>query len=60
MAENEDGRVLVWGWGEHGNCGEPVDDQKDVKGRFNVLDLRGRVLMLSAGCATSFIVVDGD
>lgn len=58
LAKTEDGRVVVWGWGEHGNCGSPVDDQKDVKGRYNVLDIPGHVLSLGTGCATSFIIAD--
>ncbi|KAF2147831.1 RCC1/BLIP-II [Myriangium duriaei CBS 260.36] len=59
LAQTAKGQVIVWGWGEHGNCGMPVDEQKDVKGRFNVLDIPGHVLTIGAGCATSFIVSEG-
>lgn len=47
-----DNRVLAWGWGEHGNCGEKTDRNGDVR-TCNGLG-EGRVL--GAGCATSFIV----
>ncbi|PNS13787.1 RCC1 repeat-containing protein [Sphaceloma murrayae] len=58
LALNTNGKTLTWGWGEHGNCGEPVDNQKDVKGRFNVLEVPSEATFVHAGCATSFIVVD--
>lgn len=54
------GSVLAWGWGEHGNCGLPVDEQSDVKERPNVLDVPGRVRLLGAGSATTFIVSVAD
>jgi len=49
------GKVLAWGWGEHGNCGLPTESNGDVKDRWNVLIVPGKVLMIGAGCATSFI-----
>lgn len=58
VAVTRDGRALTWGWGEHGNCGEPVDDQKDVKGKFNQFDIPGRIKFVHAGCATSFVVTE--
>ncbi|KAH8691292.1 regulator of chromosome condensation 1/beta-lactamase-inhibitor protein II [Talaromyces proteolyticus] len=52
--------VVAFGWGEHGNCGPDVDDQGNVKGRYNVipLELTGgeKVVGLGAGCATSWII----
>ncbi|KAI4733155.1 RCC1/BLIP-II protein [Aureobasidium sp. EXF-12298] len=50
------GKVLAWGWGEHGNCGLPTDEQRDVKGRWNELDVDGTVQHIGAGCATSWII----
>lgn len=58
VALTEDGRVLTWGWGEHGNCGQPVDADGDVKGRWNEIQVPGRVVGLGAGCATTFIVTE--
>ena len=56
------GKVIVWGWGEHGNCGEETDAQSNVAGgRWNVLPVplldTEQVDGVGAGCATSFIVV---
>ena len=50
------GEVLAWGWGEHGNCGEPVDERKDVTGRWNKLEVPGVPISVGAGCATSWII----
>ena len=56
-----DSRVVAWGWGEHGNCGEPTDSRGNVAGRWNVLPVSLKddeeVVNIGAGCATSFIVV---
>ena len=49
------GRVLAWGWGEHGNCGAPVDAEGDVKGRWNEVDIPSSPSAVYAGCATSFV-----
>ncbi|KAJ9632441.1 alpha tubulin suppressor [Taxawa tesnikishii (nom. ined.)] len=58
LAMTSSEKVLVWGWGEHGNCGLPVDDRSDVKERWNELVVQGTVKSLGAGCATSWIVAD--
>lgn len=58
VALTEDGKVITWGWGEHGNCGMPIDEGGDVKGRWNELEVSGKVVNLGAGCATTFIVTD--
>jgi len=50
------GKVLAWGWGEHGNCGLPTDEQRDVKGRWNELEAGKVVQHIGAGCATSWII----
>ena len=52
------GKVLAWGWGEHGNCGEHTDSRGDVKSTFNEIEVPGRVTKIFAGCATSFIVTE--
>lgn len=59
IASTHDERVLAWGWGEHGNCGENVDAKGDVKGKFNELVVSEKVTGLFAGCATSFIAISG-
>ena len=55
-------KVVAWGWGEHGNCGEETDAQANVaSGRWNVLLVplldTEEVTGVGAGCATSFIFV---
>ncbi|KAK5128394.1 hypothetical protein LTR85_003062 [Meristemomyces frigidus] len=62
LALTKAGEVLAWGWGEHGNCGEPTDADGDVKGRWNEIEIprSQRVTAVYAGCATSFIVTAGE
>ena len=61
LALTAGGKVISWGWGEHGNCGEPVDERGCVVNRYNTIPVSiqvGEVLsMVAAGCATSFIVL---
>jgi len=64
IALSQRGEVIAWGWGEHGNCGKEVDKDGDVKGRWGVLVSRYNikemhVQIVGAGCATSFMWVDG-
>lgn len=63
VAALEDGRVVAWGWGEHGNCGSTVDENKNVKTRYNTIsenrDVPPRKIAgVAAGCATSFFWFD--
>ncbi|KAF2673166.1 RCC1/BLIP-II [Microthyrium microscopicum] len=52
----ESGKVIAWGWGEHGNCGPiPTDFGHDSPG-FEI-KYAGKVMLLGAGCATSWMVV---
>ncbi|KAK5132814.1 hypothetical protein LTR08_008615 [Meristemomyces frigidus] len=62
LALTKAGKVLAWGWGEHGNCGEYTDSDGDVKGRWNEIGIprREKVIGVYAGCATSFIVTAED
>ena len=57
---SKEGKVLVWGWGEHGNCGAHTDNEGNVNGIWNEISLDNlphstKVLGIGAGCATSFI-----
>ncbi|KAK4893872.1 alpha tubulin suppressor [Elasticomyces elasticus] len=56
LAFTKAGKVLAWGWGEHGNCGEPTDANGDVKGHWNEVEVPGSARVVFAGCATSFIL----
>ena len=58
LALTKTGKVLAWGWGEHGNCGKHTDSDGNVKERWNEIDLpqSQKAIAVYAGCATSFIV----
>ncbi|KAK3679342.1 alpha tubulin suppressor [Recurvomyces mirabilis] len=49
----------TWGWGEHGNCGEPTNEHGDVNGRWKEMEVHGQIASIAAGCATSFLVITG-
>lgn len=59
LAVTTENTILAWGWGEHGNCGPEVDENGDVKHRWNMLPIPdmpdGKTLGVGAGCATSWI-----
>jgi protein ATS1 len=57
--------VVAWGWGEHGNCGEPLDDKGNGVDRWNqipVPHLEDGIMIrdVAAGCATTFIICGRD
>ncbi|KAJ5974229.1 hypothetical protein N7481_011439 [Penicillium waksmanii] len=59
----EDGSVATFGWGEHGNCGPNTDARGNVAGKYNLIPLPddvpgARVVGVSAGCATSWLIVE--
>jgi protein ATS1 len=59
----QDGQTVAWGWGEHGNCGETLEEY--VADQWNVIPLPSidggiRVRTVAAGCATSFVVCERD
>lgn len=56
LAKIKDGNVVAWGWGEHGNCGKPTNAAGDVVDTWNEIPVKGEVKMITAGCATSFIL----
>ncbi|KAL4797112.1 regulator of chromosome condensation 1/beta-lactamase-inhibitor protein II [Aspergillus venezuelensis] len=56
----DNGEVVAFGWGEHGNCGPDTDEKGDVKGVSKKIPLDlpdgAKVVGLGGGCATSWIV----
>ncbi|KEF59799.1 uncharacterized protein A1O9_04647 [Exophiala aquamarina CBS 119918] len=53
--------VIAWGWGEHGNCGEQLDDKGNVVDRWNQIlppHLKDGIIVknVAAGCATTFLI----
>ena len=60
LALTENGEVLAWGWGEHGNCGPKTDQHGNVRDRWQQILPKSpfsenKVLTIGAGCATSYI-----
>jgi protein ATS1 len=61
LTRTEDGRVLAWGWGDDGNCGdlskmEPPTTGNFVSGRWNeIAGIPGDICLLGAGANTSFV-----
>lgn len=61
VALTNNGDAIAWGWGEHGNCGEDVDEKGNVTGVSNVIfnPDKGQVVTgVAAGCATTFFWVE--
>ncbi|KAI5856092.1 regulator of chromosome condensation 1/beta-lactamase-inhibitor protein II [Tricharina praecox] len=49
------GKVVTWGWGEHGNCGlDRSQNGGDVIGGVHVVEVHGTAKRVWAGCATSW------
>ena len=61
LAVTRDGKLISWGWGKHGNCGDLSTIQHEVKndmvsGFWNEINLPGEIEMVGAGFCTSFVV----
>ncbi|OCK79278.1 RCC1/BLIP-II protein [Lepidopterella palustris CBS 459.81] len=63
VAKTMTGKVLAWGWGEHGNCGDnvvnvdPGTNQHRLTG-WNEIPVEGNVRLLGAGAATTWIYTE--
>ncbi|KXX75247.1 Protein ATS1 [Madurella mycetomatis] len=65
LALTEDGDVVAWGWGEHGNCG-PIREGPQENGQRNRIasnktlptEQEGKITMIGAGCATSWVIIE--
>ncbi|KAI8337454.1 regulator of chromosome condensation 1/beta-lactamase-inhibitor protein II [Chlamydoabsidia padenii] len=53
LAQLDSGDIVAWGWNEHGNC--TTDDDKVLVPLVVRLPQDGKVTLLGAGCATSWI-----
>lgn len=63
LALTRDGKLISWGWGKHGNCGDLMELGPQVKndmvdGFWNEIGIPGRIRFLGAGYCTSFVLVD--
>jgi protein ATS1 len=61
LAVTREGKLISWGWGKHGNCGNLSGLGKKVKndmvsGFWNEIELPGEVDFIGAGFCTSFAV----
>ena len=61
LAVTRDGKLISWGWGKHGNCGDLSTIQHEVKndmvsGFWNEIDLPGEIEMVGVGFCTSFVI----
>lgn len=63
LAVTKDGRLISWGWGKHGNCGDLRalgDKVKDdlVNGFWNEIEIPGKIEFVGAGFCTSFVLTN--
>lgn len=63
LAITTDGKLISWGWGKHGNCGDLRNIKREIKndmvsGFWNDIDVPGEVETIGAGFCTSFVVVE--
>ncbi|KAK7191494.1 hypothetical protein DPSP01_011011 [Paraphaeosphaeria sporulosa] len=63
LALTRDGKLISWGWGKHGNCGnltELGDEVKNdmVSGIWNEIDIPGTIKFIGAGFCTSFVLAE--
>jgi protein ATS1 len=61
LAVTKDGKLISWGWGKHGNCGDLSKIEHEVKsdmvsGFWNEIDISGEIDFIGAGYCTSFVV----
>jgi protein ATS1 len=61
LALTRDGKLISWGWGKHGNCGNLSKIQHKLKndcisGFWNEIEIPGQIEMIAAGYCTSFVV----
>ncbi|KAF2852224.1 alpha-tubulin suppressor protein-like protein Aats1 [Plenodomus tracheiphilus IPT5] len=61
LALTVDGKLISWGWGKHGNCGDLSRMEQNVEndmvsGFWNEIDIPGTIEMIAAGFCTSFVV----
>lgn len=61
LAITKSGKLISWGWGKHGNCGDLKHLQEKVKndmvnGFWNEIEISGEVCTIGAGYCTSFVI----
>jgi protein ATS1 len=61
LAVTHAGKLISWGWGKHGNCGDLSSIGREIKndmvsGFWNEIHVPGNIEMIAAGYCTSFVV----
>ncbi|KAF2241579.1 RCC1/BLIP-II [Trematosphaeria pertusa] len=61
LAVTREGKLISWGWGKHGNCGDlkPLGDRVRndmVTGFWNDIEIPGTIRFVGAGFCTSFVL----
>lgn len=63
LAVTKEGKLVSWGWGKHGNCGNLSNLQQNIKndmvsGFWNMIEIPGRITKIAAGYCTSFVITE--
>jgi protein ATS1 len=63
LAVTREGKLISWGWGKHGNCGDLSRIQEKVtndmvSGFWNEIDIPREVESIAAGYCTSFVIAN--
>lgn len=63
LALTIDRKLISWGWGKHGNCGDLTRLGSKVKhemvsGLWNEIEIPGNIKFIGAGNCTSFVLTD--
>ncbi|KAK4106360.1 RCC1/BLIP-II [Parathielavia hyrcaniae] len=60
LALTEAGDLVVWGWGEHGNCGpiQKLDGEKGERNKIASTEHGIKITKIGAGCATTWFAID--
>jgi protein ATS1 len=61
LALTREGKLISWGWGKHGNCGNLSKvlgkvESYMVNGFWNEIEIPGKIEAIGAGYCTSFVV----
>ncbi|KAI4693378.1 uncharacterized protein J4E88_001749 [Alternaria novae-zelandiae] len=61
LAVTKEGKLISWGWGKHGNCGDLSNIGAEMKndmvsGFWNEINIPGEIQTIGAGYCTSFVV----
>jgi protein ATS1 len=63
LALTKDRKLISWGWGKHGNCGDLTRLGSKIKhdmvsGLWNEIEIPGNIKFIGAGNCTSFVLTD--